>query len=96
MGAYMQRYKVIIYELIIFKVKQTTERTITKRYFQKIKSVSDVSIQNLSKTMLELKQKYNDNKYIIDFIGDNEVDLIAKMNEKSEKAYKKYVERGYK
>lgn len=88
-------YKIIVYELIIFEVKQTG-RTIKKRYFQKIKSVSDVSIKDLSKTMLELKQKYNDNKYIIDFISDNGVDLIAKMNEKSEKAYKEYVERGYK
>lgn len=91
----MQKYKIIIYELIIFKVEQTG-RTITKRYFQKIKSVSDVPVHNLSKTMLDLKQKYNDNKYIIDFINDNGVDLIAKMNEKSEKAYREHVLRGYK
>lgn len=95
MGFNMQSYKIIIYELIIFKVDQKG-RTITKRYFQKVKSVPDVLIKDLSKKMLELKQKYNDNKYIIDFISDNGIDLIAKMNEKSEKAYKKYVERGYK
>lgn len=91
----MQKYKIIVYELIIFKVEQTG-RTIKKRYFQKVKSVPSVPAKDLSKTMLELKQRYKDNKYVIDFIGNNEVDLIEKMNEKSEKAYKKYILRGYK
>lgn len=83
-------YKIIIYELIIFKVEQRG-RTIKKRYFQKIMSVPDVSIKDLSKMMIDLKQRYKDNKYIIDFIGNNEIDLIEKMNEKSKKAHKEYI-----
>ena len=86
-------YKIIVYELIVFEVKQVN-KTIKKRYFQKIKTLHNIDIKDLSKTMLQLKQKYNDNKYIIDFIGNNGVDLIAKMNEKSEKAYKDYILRG--
>ena len=88
-------YKIIIYELIIFKVKHGN-RTIKKRYFQKIKTIDKIDIKDLSKTMLDLKQKYNDNKYVIDFIDNNSVDLIAKMNEKSEKAYKDHILGGYK
>lgn len=88
-------YKIIVYELIVFEVKQVN-RTIKKRYFQRIKSVPDVSIKDLSKMMIDLKQQFSDNKYVIDFITNNGVDLIAKMNEKSEKAYKDYILRGYK
>lgn len=86
-------YKIIVYELVLFQVQQKN-RIITKRYFQKIKTIDKIDIKDLSNKMIDLKNKYNDSKYIIDFITPNGVDLIAKMNEKSEKAYKDYVLKG--
>ena len=59
-------YKIIILELFIEEVKTKT-RTIKKKRFIKIKEVNNVNIADLSKKVIELKSKYKDFKYIIDF-----------------------------
>lgn len=86
-------YKIIVYELILFQVQQKN-RILKKKYFRKLKTIDKIDIKDLSNKMIDLKNKYNDSKYIIDFITPNGVDLIAKMNEKSEKAYKDYILKG--
>lgn len=62
----MQKYKIIIKELVIQKIKQKS-RVITKRQFIKIKEIKNIDIKELSKEVIELKSKYKDFKYIIDF-----------------------------
>ena len=62
----MQKYKIIIKELVIQKIKQKG-RVITKRQFVKIKEVKNIDIKELSTKVIELKSKYKDFKYIIDF-----------------------------
>lgn len=87
-------YKIIVYELIVFEVKQVN-KTIKKRYFQKIKTLHNIDIKNLSKEFLQVKNKYKDFKYIISEIKENQNDwYIENLNKKSEKAYKEYILKG--
>ena len=83
-------YKIIVYELIIFKIQQNN-RIINKRYFKKIYSINDVDVNDLSKTILDLKKRYQDNKYIIDFMTDDNVDYIGLINKRSERQYIEYI-----
>ena len=62
----MQKYKIIIKELVIQKIKQEN-RVITKRQFIKIREIKNIDIKELSTKVIELKSKYKDFKYIIDF-----------------------------
>lgn len=62
----MQKYKIIIKELVIQKIKQKS-RVITKRQFIKINEIKGINESELSKEVIELKSKYKDFKYIIDF-----------------------------
>ena len=59
-------YKIIIKELVIQKIKQKN-RIITKRQFIKIREIKNIDIKELSTKVIELKSKYKDFKYIIDF-----------------------------
>lgn len=87
-------YKIIIYELKIFEIKQA-KRTIKKRYFQKVKTIHNIDIKNLSKEFLQVKNKYKDFKYIVSEIKEHENDwYIENLNKKSEKAYKEYILKG--
>ena len=62
----MQKYKIVIKELVIQKIKQEN-RVITKRQFIKIREIKGINESELSKEVIELKSKYKDFKYIIDF-----------------------------
>lgn len=62
----MQKYKIIIKELIIEKIKQKN-RVITKKHFIKIKEIPNINISELSKKVIDLKSRYRDFKYIIEF-----------------------------
>jgi hypothetical protein len=87
-------YNIIVYELIIFKKELSTGRTIQKKYFQKIKTIKNVNIKDISKKIMELKQLYKDSKYIIDFIKDDSIDYFEKLNKKSYNDYIKYMKGG--
>lgn len=84
----MGLYKIIVYELIVFKVQQKN-RTIEKKYFKEIEVIKDIPLKELAKKMIELKQsKYKDFKYILVDLGANESNwYIQSLNAKSEKAY---------
>lgn len=88
-------YKIIIYELKIFKIKQTN-RIITKRYFLKLKTIHDIAFKDLTRQELEIKKGiYKDSKYITSAIKENENDwYFDNLNKKSEKAYKEYILKG--
>ena len=62
----MQKYKIIIKELIIEKIKQKN-RVTTKKHFIKIKAIPNIDISELSKKVIELKSRYRDFKYIVEF-----------------------------
>ena len=62
----MQKYKIIIKELVIQKIKQKN-RLITKRQFIKINEIKGINESELSKEVISLKKCYQDFKYIIDF-----------------------------
>lgn len=84
-------YKIIIYKLIIFKIKQN-QRTITKKYFQRIKTINDIDIKDLSQKVIEYKKIYKDNCYIFSTIKENDVDwYFDNLNEKSKKYYYEYM-----
>lgn len=84
-------YKIIIYEVVIFKVKQK-DRTIKKKYFKKLYTEHNIDIKELSKANIEIGKKYNDFKYIQSILKENENDdFINKQNEKSERDYKNYI-----
>lgn len=82
-------YKIIIYELIIFKKPIANNKMITKKYFKKIFQIDNIKNDELSKKMIMYKKIYKDNKYIIDFIKDDEFNYIEKLNKKSIKDYNK-------
>lgn len=85
-------YKIIIYKLIIFKVKQNN-REITKKYFNKIKVINDINIKDLSNKNIEYKKIYKDNCYIFSILKQEEEDhYINNLNNKSKKDYKIYLE----
>ena len=63
---YMQKYKITIKELVIQEIKQG-KRTIRKKHFIKIRDIPNIDMSELSKKVIELKSKYRDFKYIIDF-----------------------------
>ena len=88
-------YNIIIYELIIFKIKQNNDRMITKKYFQKIKTIENIDIKDLSNKVIELKKIYRDSKYIIDFNNGNNINYIEQLNNKSYKYYIDYVRGNY-
>ena len=84
-------YKIIIYKLIIFKIKQN-QRTITKKYFQPVKTINDINIKDLSQKVIEYKSTYKDNCYIFSTIKQNDVDwYFNNLNEKSKKYYYEYM-----
>lgn len=84
-------YKIIIYKLIIFKIKQN-QRTITKKYFQPIKTINNINFEDLTNKMLEYKKIYKDNCYIFSILKENEIDFyINNLNEKSKKYYYEYM-----
>lgn len=84
-------YKIIIYEVVLFKVKQKN-RTIKKKYFKKLYTEHNIDIKELSKVNIEIGKKYNDFKYIQSILKENENDdFINKQNEKSERDYKNYI-----
>ena len=86
-------YKIIIYKLIIFKIKQNNNRIITKKYFQKIKIINKIDIKELSYKMIEYKRIYKDNCYIFNMLKEDEEDTyFNNLNNKSYKDYKKYIE----
>ena len=86
-------YKIIIYKLIIFKIKQNNNRIITKRYFQKIKTINKIDIKELSYKMIEYKRIYKDNCYIFNMLKEDEEDVyFNNLNKKSYNDYKKYIE----
>lgn len=86
-------YKIIIYKLIIFKVKQNN-REITKRYFNKIKVINNINIKDLSNKNIEYKKIYKDNCYIFSILREEEKNdwYIENLNEKSKKDYKQLIE----
>lgn len=85
-------YNIIVYELILFKKELSNGRKIQKKYFQKIKTIKNVDIKELSYKIIELKKIYKDSKYIIDFMKENEtIDHIATFNKKSYKDYINYI-----
>ena len=59
-------YKIIIKELVLHKIEQKS-RIITKKQFIKINEIKGINESELSKKVIELKSKYKDFKYIIDF-----------------------------
>jgi hypothetical protein len=84
-------YKIIIYKLIIFKIKQN-QRIITKKYFQRIKTINNIDIKDLSYKMIEYKKIYKDNCYIFNMLKENEEDIyFNNLNEKSKKYYCEYM-----
>lgn len=84
-------YKIIIYKLIIFKIKQN-QRTITKKYFQRIKTINNIDIKDLSNKNIELKKIYRDNFYIFSMLKEDEEDTyFNNLNEKSKKYYYEYM-----
>lgn len=88
-------YKIIIYKLIIFKIKQN-QRTISKKYFQRIKTINDIDIKDLSQKVIEYKKIYKDNCYIFSTIKENNVDVyFDNLNKKSYKYYVDYIKGNY-
>lgn len=89
-------YKIIIYKLIIFKIKQNNNRIITKKYFQKIKTINDIDIKDLSYKVIEYKKIYKDNCYIFSILRENENDTyFNNLNNKSYKYYVDYIKGNY-
>ena len=84
-------YTVILYELIIFKKELANNKTINKKYFKELYKIKNVDIKNLNDKIIKLKMMYKDNKYIIDFIKDNNINYIELLNKKSYKDYIKYI-----
>lgn len=82
-------YKIIIYKLIVFKIKQGT-REIKKRYFQKIKTINNIDIKELSQKNIEYKKIYKDNYYVFSILKENENDTY--FNNLNNKSYKYYVD----
>lgn len=88
-------YKIIIYKLIIFKIKQG-QRTISKKYFQRIKTITNIDIKDLSNKNIEYKQIYKDNCYIFSILKENEIDTyFNNLNNKSYKYYVDYIKGNY-
>lgn len=109
-------YKIIIYKMIMFKIKQnykeehikhykdaddydiaigSTGRTITKRYYQKVKTINNIDNKELSAKYMEYKQIYKDSCYIFSLIKEDEEDwYFNNLNKKSEKAYIDYIKNG--
>ena len=89
------KYKIIIYKLIIFKIKQG-QRIITKKYFQRIKTINDIDIKDLSNKNIEYKQIYKDNCYIFSMLKEDEEDTyFNNLNNKSYKYYVDYIKGNY-
>jgi hypothetical protein len=84
-------YTIILYELIIFKKELANKKTINKKYFKQLYKIKNVDIKNLNDKIIKLKMMYKDNKYIIDFIKDDNINYIELLNKKSYKDYIKYI-----
>ena len=92
----MTNYKIIIYKLIIFEVTQQN-RVIKKKYFQKIKTINNINVKDLTKKFIEYKAIYKDNCYIFSEIKQDENDwYFENLNNKSYKDYVNFINRGYK
>ena len=82
--------------MIIFKIKQNNDRMITKKYFQKIKTINKINIKDLSNKMIEYKKIYKDNCYIFNMLKENEKDTyFNNLNNKSYNYYADYVGGNY-
>lgn len=89
-------YQLIVYKVINFKIPRGN-KMINKRYFQKVFTSSPVEKNQIPTKYRELKKRYIDWCYMINDIQTGSIDwYIEKQNEKSEKAYRDYVLRGYK
>ena len=89
-------YQLIVYKVINFKIPRG-DKMINKRYFQKVYSSKPIAKDKVATKYRELKTKYFDWCYMINDIEIGKNDwYIEKQNEKSEKAYRDYVLRGYK
>ena len=84
-------YTIILYELIIFKKELANNKTINKKYFKELYKIKNVDIKDLNNKIIKLKMMYKDNKYIIDFIKDDNINYIELLNKKSYKDYIKYI-----
>lgn len=84
-------YTIILYELIIFKKELSNNKTINKKYFKELYKIKNIDIKDLNNKIIKLKMMYKDNKYIIDFIKDNNINYIELLNKKSYKDYIKYI-----
>lgn len=89
-------YQLIVYKVINFKVPRG-DKMINKRYFQKVYTSAPITKDKVATKYRELKTKYIDWCYMINDIEIGKNDwYVEKQNEKSEKAYRDYVLRGYK
>lgn len=90
-------YDLIVYQVINFKIPRG-DKMINKRYFQKVKTINNISKKEVNVKYRELKSGlYRDWCYIINDVEHGTVDwFIERQNAKSEKAYHDYVLRGYK
>ena len=87
-------YKIIIYKVIIYYIPQKN-RKVKKVYYQKIKTIHDINIKELSKIDIEIYQKYRDIKITTAIVKENENDWFTEnLNKKSEKAYQDYIKNG--
>lgn len=59
-------YKIIVYEILYQHIQQKN-RIITKKQFIKINEIDNIKCSELTKKVIDLKSKYKDFKYIIDF-----------------------------
>lgn len=59
-------YKIIVYETLYQHIQQKN-RIITKKQFIKINEIDNIKCSELTKKVIDLKGKYKDFKYIIDF-----------------------------
>ena len=88
-------YQLIVYKVINFKVPRG-DKMINKRYFQKVHTSAPNPKDKVATKYRELKTKYVDWCYMINDIEIGKNDwYVEKQNEKSEKAYRDYVLRGY-
>lgn len=89
-------YQLIVYKVINFKIPWGN-KMINKRYFQKVFTSEAIEKNKIATKYRELKARYVDWCYIINDIETGKKDwYIENQNEKSEKAYRDYVLRGYK
>ena len=83
-------YKIIVYEKIFFNVEYG-KKTLKKVYFKKIAIYHNIHKVILTKKCLEVFAKYNDTKYHITEIPENEKDIIINNYNEKVKKYWQFV-----